>query len=73
MTQFSHEQYDILEHAVSRGTRVAIQRRNGREYVVIPLALRSENSREVVEARNPTTGHALRLYVDEIEAIHALP
>jgi hypothetical protein len=73
MTQFSHEQYDILERAVSRGTRISIRRRNGREYIVVPLALRMDNNREMVEARNPTTGHDLRIYVDEIEAIHALP
>ena len=73
MTQFTHEQYEILERALARGTRVAIQRRNGREYIVIPLTLRVIAGREAIEARNPTTGHDLTLYLDEMDAIEALP
>jgi len=53
---------------VSRGRRVIVFRR-GTEYIVIPLALLSRDGREVIEARNPTTGDAMTLYVDELESI----
>jgi len=72
MAQLTHEQYDALERAVVRGTRIAIRRRGRREYVVIPLTLRVVDGREVVEARNPTTGHDLTIYLDEVDAIQAL-
>lgn len=68
MPQLSHEQYDRLERAVTRGERVAVYRR-GTEYIVIPLALRVREGREVLEARNPTTGDALSLFLDELDAI----
>lgn len=73
MTQLSHDQYNILERALSRGSRIAVQRRNGREYIVVPLTLRTNEGREAVEARNPTTGHDLTIYLDEIDSIEALP
>ena len=70
MTQLTHEQYEILEGAVARGTRISIRRRSGRrEYIVIPLTLRLRDGREVIEARNPTTGHDLIIYLDEIESV----
>lgn len=72
MAQLTHEQYEALERAVVRGTRVAIRRRGRREYVVIPLTLRVVDGREVVEARNPTTGQNLTIYLDEVDAIQAL-
>jgi len=72
MAQLTHEQYDALERAVVKGTRIAIRRRGRREYVVIPLTLRVVDGREVVEARNPTTGHDLTIYLDEVDAIQAL-
>lgn len=68
MTQLNHEQYDQLERAVVRKERIIIYRR-GTEYVVIPLALESRNGREVIDARNPTTGDLLSLFVDEVDAI----
>lgn len=68
MAQLTHEQYDSLERAVTRGQRIAVYRR-GTEYIVIPLALRNQNGREVIDARNPTTGDRLSLYLDELEAI----
>lgn len=72
MAQLTHEQYDTLERAVVKGTRVVVRRAGRREYVVIPLTLRVVNGREVVEARNPTTGHAMVIYLDEVDAIEAL-
>jgi hypothetical protein len=35
--------------------------------------LHTRNGREATEARNPTTGHDLTIYVDEIDALEALP
>jgi len=68
MTQLSSGDYDRLERAVVRGERIAVQRR-GTEYIVIPLALVTRNGREVIDARNPTTGDMLALYIDELDAI----
>ncbi|HEY4129821.1 MAG TPA: hypothetical protein VGM50_04360 [Gemmatimonadaceae bacterium] len=71
MAQLTHEQYEILERAVVKGTRVSL-RRNGqgrREFVVIPTALRMRNGREVIEVRNPTTGFQVEIFVDEISAL----
>jgi hypothetical protein len=68
MAQLSHDEYDRLERAVTRGERIAVYRR-GTEYIVIPLALEHRNGREVIAARNPTTGDALSLFVDELDAI----
>lgn len=72
MAQLTHEQYEALERAVARGTRVVVRRAGRREYVVIPLTLRVVNGRELVEARNPTTGHSLAIYLDEVDAVEAL-
>ena len=72
MAQLTHEQYEVLERAVVNGTRIAVRRRGRREYVVIPLALRLVDGREVVEARSPTTGLDLTIYLDEVDAIQAL-
>jgi hypothetical protein len=66
--QLTHDDYDQLERAVSRGQRIAVYRR-GTEYVVIPLALRNREGREVIDARNPVTGDALALFLDELDAI----
>jgi len=72
MAQLTHEQYEALERALSKGTRIVVRRTGRREHVVIPLTLRVVNGREVVEARNPTTGHALVIYLDEVATIEAL-
>ncbi|HET7373559.1 MAG TPA: hypothetical protein VFJ20_09235 [Gemmatimonadaceae bacterium] len=72
MAQLTHEQYEILERAVAGGRRIVFRRRGRREYVVIPLTLRLVDGREVVEARNPTTGHDLTIYLDEVDGVEAL-
>lgn len=72
MKQLTHDQYEIIERAVARGTRIAVGRSGRREHVVIPLSLHVRNGREVIETRNPTTGHDLTIYLDEIETIEAL-
>lgn len=71
MAQLTHEQYDALERAVTNGTRIAVYRR-GTEYLVIPLALRLREGRELIEARNPTTGDSMTLYLDELDAIEVV-
>jgi hypothetical protein len=69
MAQLTHEHYDRLERAVMNGTRLIFKRSGRREYIVVPLAFRVQNGRELVEARNPTTGHDLVIYLDEIDSI----
>jgi hypothetical protein len=71
MGQLTYEQYDRLERAVAHGKRIAVYRR-GTEYILIPLSLRTVNGRELIEARNPTTGDSLTLYLDEVEAIETV-
>ena len=68
MTQLTHDDYDRLERAVIRGQRIAVNRR-GTEYIVIPLSLKSRDGREFIDARNPTTGDTLSLYLDELASI----
>ena len=68
MAQLTHEEYDQLEHAVSRGHRIAVSRR-GTEYIVIPLSLVTRNGRELIETRNPTTGDTMTLHLDELDSI----
>jgi len=68
MTQLTHDDYDRLERAVVRGQRIAVNRR-GTEYIVIPLSLKSRDGREFIDARNPTTGDTLSLFLDELASI----
>lgn len=71
MTQLTHAQYDRLERAVASGSRIAVYRR-GTEYVVVPRALTIRDGREVIDARNPSTGDSLSLYLDELDAIETV-
>lgn len=71
MAQLTHEQYDALERAVTDRTRIAVWRR-GTEYIVVPQRLRMAGGREAIEAMHPTTGHALTLYIDEVDAIEVV-
>ena len=71
MPQLTHQQYEQLERAVADGRRIAVQRR-GTEYIVVPARLAIRDGREVIEARNPTTGDHMTLYLDELDAIEAV-
>lgn len=71
MAQLSTSQYDQLERAVTRGQRIAVYRR-GTEYILVPLRLVLRGGRELIEARNPTTGDDMRLFVDELDAIEVV-
>ena len=72
MAELTHDQYDAIERAVVNGTRIAVQRRGGREHIIVPLAVRTRDGREAIEARNPTTGHDLTIYLDEIEGLEVV-
>ncbi len=65
---FSVTQYDRLENAIAKGTRIAIMRR-GTEYIVIPERLRVSDGREIIIARHPSTGQRLELRVDQVDSI----
>lgn len=71
MAQLSTKQYDALERAITEGQRIAVMRR-GTEYLVVPERLRLRGGREAIEARNPTTGDHLVLYLDELDEIEVV-
>ena len=66
MKQLTVRQYDALESAITHGRRISVFRR-GTEYVVIPQALRTEGSREVMDSVHPTTGENIMLFLDEMD------
>ncbi len=66
--QLTVKQYDALERAISDGRRISIFRR-GTEFLVIPVRLVLRNRRECIEARHPTTGDHLTLWIDEADAV----
>lgn len=72
MSQLTHEEYDRLERAVTRGERIVVHRR-GTEYILVPLSLTTRAGREVIDARNPTTGDSLSLYLDELDSLELVP
>ena len=72
MAQLTHQQYEAIERAVVNGTRLAVRRSGRREYVVIPLELRLVAGREVIEAKNPTTGDDLTIFLDDVESIEVV-
>lgn len=71
MAQLSPGQYDALERAVARGTRVAVYRR-GTEYVVVPTRIFQQNGREAIEAIHPTTGDPIVFVIDDVESIEVV-
>ena len=60
-----------MERAVTRGQRLIVYRR-GTEYVVIPLSLTTRKGRELIEARNPSTGDRLDLFIDELDSVEVV-
>lgn len=66
--QLSVKEYDALEQAIARGQRIAVYRR-GTEFLVIPERLVLRQRRECIEARHPTTGDHLVLWLDETEGL----
>jgi len=72
MAQLTHEQYDALERAVAKGMRVAVLRSGRRETVFVPRALRLRGGREVIEARHPSTGDDMTIFLDEIDSFEVV-
>jgi len=72
MAQFTVKEYDQLERAVRDRRRVSVTRR-GTEYILVPLELRVRGGREVIEARNPTTGDDMVIFIDDIDSFMVLP
>jgi hypothetical protein len=71
VAELNHGQYDLIERAVLNGQRLVVYRR-GTEYIVIPERLALRGRREAIEARNPTTGDHLTLYIDELDTIEVV-
>lgn len=67
MAQLTARQYDDLERAVRDGRKISVMRR-GTEYVIVPLSLGLRSGKEAIEARNPTTGDEMVLFVEDIES-----
>lgn len=61
----------MLEAAITNGTRMSIWRR-GTEFMVIPERLRLVNGRELIDARHPSTGHHLELWIEEIDGFEVI-
>jgi hypothetical protein len=72
VAQLTVAQYDALEDAIRDGRRITVRRR-GTEFVVIPERLVLRGRREAIEARHPTTGQPLTLWIDEADTIEAVP
>lgn len=71
MAQLTVAGYDALENAIRDGRRITVRRR-GSEFVVIPMQLHLRGQREAIEARHPTTGQPLTLWVDEADSIEVV-
>jgi len=69
--QLTVKQYDALERAITRAQRIAVYRR-GTEFIVVPERVVHRGRRECIEARHPTTGDHITLWLDEVEALEVL-
>ena len=70
MAQLTHEQYDVLERAITDRRRIAVMRR-GTEYVVVPARLSLERGREAIQARHPS-GSLMTFFIDEMESFEVV-
>ena len=70
MAQLTHEQYDLLERAITEKRRIAVMRR-GTEYVVVPSQLAVDGGREALQARHPS-GSMMTFYIDEVQSIEVV-
>jgi hypothetical protein len=71
MAQLTVAQYDIVERAIRDGKRVLVRRRH-QDIVVVPERLVLRNRREAIEARHPTTGDRIVLFIDEAESVEVV-
>lgn len=68
VTQLTAAQYDALERAIADRRRLSVWRR-GTEFLIIVDRLYVTGGREALEARHPSTGARLTLFIDELEGI----
>lgn len=68
MPRLTVSQYDVLERAIERGSRIAILRRQ-HEYVVVPERITSEGGREQLITRHPTTGDRMVFQLDDLDGL----
>lgn len=68
VTQLTATQYDALERAIADRRRLSVWRR-GTEFLIIVDRLYVSGGREALEARHPSTGARLTLFIDELEGI----
>jgi hypothetical protein len=71
MAQLTVAQYDTIEAAIRDGRRLVVRRQH-QDIVVIPERLVLRNRREAIEARHPTTGDRIVLFIDEAEGIEVV-
>ena len=71
MAQLTVGQYDALEAAIRDGRRIVVGRRR-QHIVVIPERLVIRNRREAIEARHPTTGDPVVIWIDEAESLEVV-
>ena len=67
MAQLTSVQYDALERSIRDGNRIAVRRR-GTEFLIVPLSIGIRSGREAIEARNPTTGDHLVIFIDDVDS-----
>lgn len=71
MAQLTVAQYDTLEDAIRDGSRVIVRQRH-QDLIVVPERLVIRNRREAIEARHPTTGDRLVIWIDEADGINVI-
>ena len=71
MKHLNHRQYDSLESAITRGSRVSIYRR-GTEYVGIPQRIIPDGNKEAVVILHPTTGEEITIRLEDIEHLEVV-
>ena len=71
MAQLTVVQYDELENAIRDGRRISVRHRH-QDVMVIPVRLVLRNRREAIEARHPTTGDPVVIWIDEADAIEVI-
>jgi hypothetical protein len=71
MAQLTVAQYDAVEAAIRDGRRIVVRRLH-QDVVIVPERLVLRNRREALEARHPTTGDRLVLFIDEADSIEVV-
>lgn len=71
MAQLTVKQYDALEDAIRDGRRIIVGRRH-QHVAVIPERLVIRNRREAIEARHPTTGDRMVIWIDDTDSLEVV-